>query len=856
LALTYVNQVGAVEGMNQAAPGTLIPDTFIRWSQDVLFDRAGLIRRRGPFNTAVDSIPTPATASHDQGVIGITSCLNPLNERIIGVVVYGDNNASPTETVANTNIYYYKHNGTTNVKQSGFSTLGANFKYNTKMDSKAALGGGAWIGLLEKYGVSGSSYGTRHALYFWQGGCGTDASKTGYMHINDAKITGIADVSTLTSGMFVFDADDKYIGVVKSISGGEVFLVKRPYRVRTAFAVSPATADTFKFKNVRPYIHRHGRGLLTKKDNTSAASQDVISGDIGTSSEGHWTSANLLNYHLYKNSDNAYLGVVTSTYPDVLNKLNKTLQIDTQGTYVDYTTTMAADEYIAIRHDAVLDSYAIVSERSNNDPAWSGSIKAFTGVFNATYAGLQWFGCYGVTGQTNRVVFSNYHDPEAVDLSKDSADSIIIPGTQEMRGIASSNSGLVVLMEDKVYLIRGNTRANFSLELLYPQGCVCTSSIIETGGGVVWASRAGLLYYDGATVRNLTANNLGVYYSDGLSTFDPQNDTCYSFMYRDYVFFHFSKWNNTYSMVRYEPIYAGDWATSVYNDDNTRVDAGIYAADGLAGQSWASFDSDNVTWDNLSLASNTPLGWDYESEKPASITFAVYLPTSAITTISNFAFRGATFQESVNGLKAFVGFTRASETGIGRRADIVSVDGFLDSTTDGFDHKISDTSTRLGPDLFLQTKHYTVGDPMLKKWFQKLMISFLLERGAVRVDFIDNEDNDNIDVYNLKHKNWEVFTEKGLLWSNVENVVLPKYASPSASTWSVIENKNYTWLSLLFADYERQTKRFSLRQSSIGFRLYQLNNYREVYETAATKPRRIETDAWNIGYKPLRGGRV
>ena len=67
-------------------------------------------------------------------------------------------------------------------------------------------------------------------------------------------------------------------------------------------------------------------------------------------------------------------------------------------------------------------------------------------------------------------------------MSKDSADSIVIPGIQKMRGIASSNSGLVVLMEDKVYLIRGNNRANFSLELLFPEGCICNSSIIETGG--------------------------------------------------------------------------------------------------------------------------------------------------------------------------------------------------------------------------------------------------------------------------------------------------------------------------------------------------------------------------------------
>ena len=451
-------------------------------------------------------------------------------------------------------------------------------------------------------------------------------------------------------------------------------------------------------------------------------------------------------------------------------------------------------------------------------------------------------------------------------MSPDAPDSIIIPGNQEMRGIASSNSGLVVFMEDKTYLIRGNNRNNFSLEVLYPQGCISTASIVETGGGVMWASRAGILYYDGATVRNYTAENLGVYYTDGVTTFNPADDNCYGFLYRDYAFFHFTKWNNTYPMIRYEPVYAGPWADADFNnDDNTIVDAQVAAAPALAGQDWSDFDDDNLSWEEIGLAYNTPIGWDYEREVPTSMTFAIYLPTGAITTISNFAFRGATFQESLSGLKALIGFTRAATTGdYGRIADVIQIDTMLDSSTDGFDHAKADGSIRIGPDLFVQTKHYTVGDPVLKKWFQKLMISLLLERGAVRVDFIDAEDRDAFDVFNLKHKNWEVFTEKGLTWDFVQRVVLPKLVSPDASTWENLEDPDnnestaapYTWLSLLFADYERQSKRFSLRQSSVGFRLYQLNNYREPFQTTATKPRKIQADAWNIGFKPLRGGRV
>ena len=35
--LTFVNQIGAADGLNQAAPGSFIPESFVRWAQDVLF---------------------------------------------------------------------------------------------------------------------------------------------------------------------------------------------------------------------------------------------------------------------------------------------------------------------------------------------------------------------------------------------------------------------------------------------------------------------------------------------------------------------------------------------------------------------------------------------------------------------------------------------------------------------------------------------------------------------------------------------------------------------------------------------------------------------------------------------------
>ena len=39
MALTYANQIGAISGLNQSGSGVSIPEGFVRWGQDILFDR-------------------------------------------------------------------------------------------------------------------------------------------------------------------------------------------------------------------------------------------------------------------------------------------------------------------------------------------------------------------------------------------------------------------------------------------------------------------------------------------------------------------------------------------------------------------------------------------------------------------------------------------------------------------------------------------------------------------------------------------------------------------------------------------------------------------------------------------------
>jgi hypothetical protein len=1038
--LTFVNQIGAADGLNQAAPGSFIPDTFVRWAQDVLFDRVGYVRRRAPFelfptynNAVVPVITYPSTVN--ERAINVVSTMNPLGERITGLVL---------STASATRILFYDEN----FRNTGSSSLGLIIPSESIFDCKPASNGGSWLSFLESYKSATSS--NEYYQYYWYGGHGTEQTVTGVSFATNGSgsntsygntLTGTFDASTITTGMFVYvnydpaggtAYNDYYIGMVKSASSNQIILEKDIIRFHFNASAATAARNTnmrVKFRNVRPYIRVHSRGLI----NYNGSGGNITSGAIGTEGEGHFKSADLggsirnINWAIYRASDGEWLGDVESAIDNTTIDLNNTYHS------TNANTVMRADEYVAY-------PYQVVPNATVNDAATD----KFAGIFNATYAGYQWYGNGGNSVDQNRVVFSSPHNSEGVDLSLDSADSIIIPGTAEMRGMAASSSGLVIFTSDKTFILRGNYRANFSLEDLYPEGCLSSMSIVEYGGGVFWASRLGILYYDGASVRNLTESNLGVYYTDSVRTFDVNTDRIYSFLHKDYLFVHFTAFDSVFKPARYEPVYAGsidntpaiadfdneDWDPDFTMDDflvennvpvywdyiemydstaanssklipiwaqgfsfsnavlvsgNTTVDGLSYTgadANGLAGQT---INTADINVGDLVLGANIPADTTVVSKtdadtivlsaaptasgtqtiqivtgtptyrwhsigsqfvwgpvrKSQGITFAIYLPTNAITTLSNFDFRGATKIDAISGIKAIMAvnvinptFTvtkkaltsnvatlTVSEIGIpsGVSITVTGVDSTFDGTytvtsvsgndvsysktasnvasiaatgtitakgasgTDGVYSRIIDVDSILetsneqntsidaalientakdtasyikGPDFYLQTKHYTVGDPVLKKWFRQIMLNLYLLDGGLRMDIVDMEDNDRIDVQKKRHVNWELFGEAGYSWDEWETIVLPKLLSPNRSTWKNTKSLNKSWYEISDAEFTRRRKKISWRYPSAGFRLYQMNNYRPANYQNSQRPHTIMMDSWNIGFKPMRASRV
>ena len=575
---------------------------------------------------------------------------------------------------------------------------------------------------------------------------------------------------------------------------------------------------------------------------------------------------------MYRASDGKWIGDVESVTNNAALLLSNKYHSD--------DVTMNADEYVARPYTTVY------SAPTAPDPT------RYTGVFTTTYAGYQWYADAGSVGNENRIVFSAYHDPESVDLSKDAADSIIIPGSQQIRGIATSLAGLVVFLEDKTYIIRGNYRSNFSLEELYPEGCLSAQSVVEYGGGVFWASKNGILFYDGASVRNLTESNLGSYYTDSIKGFDAFTRRIYGFFYKDYLFMTFTGFVSNYAPFRYEPLYADTLNNSpqgltleeiqTLDPSFTNDDFSIEKNTPIYWQPYTMYKSEGVNvnaysgyWGDDAPDDNTPINNKW-GESPQfvwgpvnfveNMTFAIYLPSNAITAISNFDFRGFIKLDTSGGTLGYAGINAVDPGNLtGTYARLIDVDSMLDPTnthTESVDSELSENVGKQpglyykGPDFYLQTKHFTVGDPVLKKWFRQVMLNLYLIDGAVRMDLVDNEDNDDIDITKKRQRNWAILPETGYSWEYWESRYLNTIASPNQPTWDTVENLNRNWVNLLNSEFSRRKKKVSWRYPSVGFRLYQMNNYRPPNYQGVQRPHTLMIDSWNIGFKPMRASRA
>lgn len=499
---------GIPEGLNLALPPQEIDDTGARYLQDILLDQPGIVRRRGPL---LNTEGFPATTYPG---VGLSFTLDPQgNNRL--AVLNGDG-----------------AHGQVSFLNSLFSGINASYTWNGNfsaappnnpypiVDIKSALTDGVWLGTSTRYDANSPT----QSLGLWRGGIYGDYS-TGTLTVarGSSAVTGSGTTWTTNAspGMFLFASTDDgntltYIGVVLSINSDTSLTL-------AAVAPYPATAKAYKLTSIRGFYPRITVGRVT----TTTSSTTVT----GANTKFVTQIVNGGVYNLYRASDLGWVGKVST----VTNNTSLTLAANA-------ALALNNEDYILLRADG---DWGVNTLTSNQK----------MGFLNAVYAERNWFANNGQNfSLTNRVYFSDTTDPEAVDTSAFDGNYIDVASTNGVNspitGLCPAYNALLVFKENETFGIYGNTTDTFNVQKLEDDGALSAGSIQAYGGGVLWAGRTGIFFYDGVQTTNIVAGTLGNWYKDLVRVIDPTKYRMWSAIARDHYFLFLEFCNPTVPVVK------------------------------------------------------------------------------------------------------------------------------------------------------------------------------------------------------------------------------------------------------------------------------------------------------------------
>ena len=498
-------------GMNVSIPANEIADTEAVYLQDILVDYPGLARRRGPIQ-AVPSMPAfskPGT--------GIAMTLDPTGADRYGVFT-GDGSSGFFSVLASdlgsiTNLTW-PHSLPTN------PAGGASSAYRI-VDGRAALNYGAMLGVSSAY----DSNSPNQALAFWAGGTKANYS-TGTITATrgGTTVTGSGTLfsANVTPGMWLFaNTDDPYtnalIGVVLTVVSNTQLTLKSasPYAI---------TAKAYTLQTLRGIAPKVTVGRIT----CDTTSKSINGGATKFRAQG----LNSGSWDLYRQSDMTWVGTVdtASTVTDTSLQLKANAAL-----------ALADEAYVAVRADS---DYNIVTTASTQK----------AGFLSAVYSQRQWYANNGAQYEkTYRLWFSDDVDPEALDLTQD-GNWIPINSTGDIQepimALATSYNALIVPKQTETFGVYGTDPSTFEVRKLEDDGALSGMSVQQFGGGVIWAGRQGVHYYDGIQVQNLTEQKLGDVWKNSVRTFDPTTYRMWSMMERNHYILHIEQLAPTVSVVK------------------------------------------------------------------------------------------------------------------------------------------------------------------------------------------------------------------------------------------------------------------------------------------------------------------
>lgn len=467
--------------MNVAVPANEIADTEAVYLQDILLDQPGLARRRGPMTAVTASaLPRPG--------VGLAMTLDPQGGERFGVL-----------TGTGSNGFFTVYNSLLS------ATADVTWPYNLGtstypiVNASAALNAGTHVATSTAYDSNSPS----EALAYWGGGTNANYSAgTASITRGSTAVTGsgTAWLANASPGMWLFfGASPTLVGMVKSVNNDTSITLTAPSPLTSA-------ASAYTLQSLRGVYPKVGKGTITGSGTTLTGGLTKFQKQgLGT---GTW--------NIYRASDQAYVGTVSSVQSDTSLTLTATAAV-----------AVADDAYVAMRQDG----------------DWTLPLTTSKpGFLTSVYANRQWYANNGTDPETvYRLWFSDTSDPEILDMTKD-GDWIPVNSTGDVQepivAIAGGYNALIVAKQTETFGVFGSDPTSFDVIKIVDDGAMSGMSLQNWGGGVIWAGRQGIWFYDGTTPENLTVNKFGNAWRELMTTFDPSTHRMWSMMERNHYILH------------------------------------------------------------------------------------------------------------------------------------------------------------------------------------------------------------------------------------------------------------------------------------------------------------------------------
>lgn len=210
------------------------------------------------------------------------------------------------------------------------------------------------------------------------------------------------------------------------------------------------------------------------------------------------------------------------------------------------------------------------------------------------------------------------------------------------------------------------------------------------------------------------------------------------------------------------------------------------------------------------------------SHPQTKFTIAVHLPTQAVTILENVNIRGSA--QLPSNLVKGTWYVANDASGFGH---ICSADTLFDST--GNDSFACDDGVA-GPDFYLETKKYTLGDALLKKLWKMLLLTYVCAGDSIRLDTVPGFNE-------IGTTSATAFLPSGLTWQQLQN---------QAILWQNLSATYPTWASPVMSQFITKRIKFLKRSQAMSFRFWQ----------NSSSVTALVLGPWSVVMKPQRVGRV